>query len=469
MGRRKKKPFSDVEITGIAHKGKAVGRAPTGEVLFIEGGVPGDRAEVLGLRKKKGVWQGIVKEITRPSPQRQAPFCKHFDDCGGCKWQHFSYEGQLEHKQKSVVDAMRRIGKLPDAEIRPILAAPQTTAYRNKMEYSFSAKRWITEKEIEQGGDIDGRFALGLHRPGAFDKIVDLDRCWLQAEPGNAIRNAVKTFAIQQGWSFYDPREQTGWLRALVLRNNEEGQWMLMLVAAERREEKINQLFAHLQAEFDVITSYYFMCNPKKNDALQDLEAEHWSGEEYLRLQLGAVSYDLGPKSFFQTNTQQARNLYDQVIEFADLQGHETVYDLYCGIGSIGLYLAGRAGRVVGIDIIEEAIEDARKNAARHPDRPMQFFAGDVKELLQPDFTRQYGAPDIVITDPPRAGMHEDVIAYLLKERPARIVYVSCNPATQARDCARLSELYDIPFVQPVDMFPHTSHVESIAQLNRKI
>ena len=468
MGRRKKKPFSDVEITGIAHKGKAVGRAPSGEVIFVEGGVPGDRADVLGLRKKKGVWQGIVQEITKPSSQRQEPFCQHFEDCGGCKWQHFAYAGQIEHKEKSVSDAMRRIAGLTDTEIRPILPAPQTTAYRNKMEYSFSAKRWITEAEIEQGGEIDGRYALGLHRPGAFDKIVDLEKCWLQAEPGNAIRNAVKAFAIEQGWSFYDAREQTGWLRALVLRNNEEGQWMLTLVASERRADDIDALFSHLQANFPAIISYNFMLNAKKNDSLQDLEAEHWSGDEYLRITLGEVSYDLGPKSFFQTNTRQAQNLYDLVIEFADLQGHENVYDLYCGIGSIGLYLAEQAGRVVGIDIVEEAISDAKKNAARHPDRPMEFFAGDVKDILKPEFTKKYGAPDLVITDPPRAGMHEDVINYLLEVRPPRIVYVSCNPATQARDCARLAEVYDIPVVQPVDMFPHTSHVESIARLNRK-
>lgn len=468
MGRRKKKPFSDVDITGIAHKGKSVGRAPSGEVVFVDGGVPGDRAEVLGLRKKKGVWQGIVQEITSPSPQRKEPFCQHFEDCGGCKWQHFSYAGQIEHKEKSVVDAMRRIAGLHDTKIRPILPAPQTTAYRNKMEYSFSAKRWITEAEIAEGGDIDGRFALGLHRPGAFDKIVDLEECWLQAEPGNSIRNAVKAYAVDQGWSFYDAREQTGWLRALVLRNNEEGQWMLTLVASERREEEIQSLFERLQSQFPAITSYYFMLNAKKNDSLQDLEAEHWMGNEYLRIQLGEVNYDLGPKSFFQTNTRQAKNLYDLVVEFAGLKGDETVYDLYCGIGSIGLYLAGQARRVVGIDIIEEAIADARKNAARHPDRPMQFFAGDVKDVLQPDFAHTYGSPDIVITDPPRAGMHEDVIAFLLEVRPPRIVYVSCNPATQARDCARLAEAYEIPYVQPVDMFPHTSHVESIARLNRK-
>ncbi len=468
MGRRKKKLFEKVEVTGIADKGKAVGRSSEGEVIFIEGAVPGDTADILGLRKKKGVWQGILQTMIQPSEQRTEPFCQHFEDCGGCKWQHFDYSGQIQHKQKTVEDALRRIGHLEDTVVLPIVPSPSTVYYRNKMEYSFSAKRWIPEAEIAEGGDIDGRFALGLHRPGAFDKIVDLQECWLQPEPGNGIRNSVKAFAVEQEWSFYDPRAQTGWLRALVLRNNEEGEWMLTLVAAERRKEDIQLLFDHLAGQFPEITSFYFMLNDKKNDSLQDLDAEHWAGNKRLRLKLGQVDYDLGPKSFFQTNTQQAKNLYDKVVECAEFSGDEIVYDLYCGIGSIGLFVAPHCREVIGIDIVEEAIADARENAARYPERPMQFFAGDAKDVLRPDFAERYGRADVVITDPPRAGMHEDVVQFLLELRPKKIVYVSCNPATQARDLARLNDAYHIPTVQPVDMFPHTHHVESIAVLNRK-
>ena len=466
MGRRKRKPFPELHIHGIADRGKSVGRTAEGEVVFVEGAVPGDTVHALGLRKKKGVWQANVEEILQASPHRIKPICAHFEDCGGCKWQHFDYAGQLQHKEQTVKDAILRIGKLPDTEVRPILGSEAIFHYRNKMEYSFSKFRWLTEEEIQSDDEnLDREHALGLHRPGSFDKIVDLEFCHLQAEPGNAIRNMVKTLAVQEGWTFYDPRAQKGWLRALVLRNNEKGAFMLCLVASERKEEEIQWLFDQLSGRFPEITSFYFMLNQKKNDSLADLKAELWQGDEYLQISIGDCQYELGPKSFFQTNTRQAKTLYDQVIQMAELKGEETVYDLYTGIGSIALYLAGACKKVVGIEEIPEAVEDAKRNAARNDHQDLTFYAGDVRAVLDPAFAERHGAPDIVVTDPPRAGMHEDVVRFLLELKAPKIVYVSCNPATQARDLKLLSEAYDVPAVQPVDMFPHTHHIESVAIL----
>jgi 23S rRNA (uracil1939-C5)-methyltransferase len=468
MGRRKRKLFQNVEIIDIADKGKAVGRDEKGEVIFVDGAVPGDVLDVMGLRKKKGVWQGIPHEFKKESPERQQAQCEHFEDCGGCKWQHFEYKGQIRYKEQSVRDAVRRIGKLEQTNILPIIGAPKIFHYRNKMEYSFSRHRWITEAEVQSGEEVDGRNALGLHRPGSWDKIVDLHYCHLQQEPGNTIRNEVKSFAIEQGWSFYDPRAQEGWLRALILRNNEEGEFMLTLVASERKEEQINELYDHLKDRFEAITSLYFIKNDKKNDSVADLDAEHWWGEEYLDMKIGDIHYKLGPKSFFQTNTQQAKNLYDKVIEMADFQGHENVYDLYTGIGSIALYVAPHVEKVVGIEEIEEAVADAQRNVQLNDEDRIQFYAGDVRDLLKAEFAREHGKPDVVITDPPRAGMHQDVVDMLLELESPKIVYVSCNPATQARDLNLLSKKYEIPKVQPVDMFPHTHHIEAVAQLKLK-
>lgn len=455
-----------MQIHGIADRGKAVGRTAEGEVVFVEGAVPGDTVNAIGLRKKKGVWQGNVEEILQASPHRIKPVCDHFNDCGGCKWQHFDYAGQIQHKEQIVRDAILRIGKLPDTEVRPILGSEKIFHYRNKMEYSFSKYRWLTEDEIQsEDEDLDRENALGLHRPGSFDKIVDLEFCHLQAEPGNAIRNKVKALAVQEGWTFYDPRAQKGWLRALVLRNNEKGAFMLTLVASERKEEEIRWLFDQLESSFPEITSFYFMLNQKKNDSLADLKAELWKGDEYLQIAIGDCQYQLGPKSFFQTNTRQAKTLYDQVIQMAELKGEETVYDLYTGIGSIALYLASACKKVVGIEEIPEAVEDAKRNAAQNDEHDLTFYAGDVRAVLDPAFAERHGAPDVVVTDPPRAGMHEEVVRFLLELKAPKIVYVSCNPATQARDLQLLSEAYNVPAVQPVDMFPHTHHIESVAIL----
>jgi len=470
MGRKKKrKVLHKVHFTGIADKGKTVGRDEEGRVVFVDRGpVPGDVADVLVLRKRKGVMRGKVLEFHELSDDRVEPFCEHFGVCGGCKWQHLSYEAQLRHKHQVVADALLRIGKLDIGEFRPIMGSEQTTYYRNKMEFSFSNRRWLTAEELNDPEvDMEAN-VLGLHAPGAFDKVIDITQCWLQPDPSNHLRNTARDLAQEQNLSFYDARKHEGFLRNMMLRVADTGEVLLLVAFGEDDPERYRPFLDGLLQRVDGITSLYYCINTKVNDFLLDLPLQLYHGEGYVEDKLGEVRFRIGPKSFFQTNTRQARRLYDVVVEFADLQGTDNVYDLYTGIGSIALYVAGQAGQVVGIEEIEAATADAQENARINEIDNAVFYAGDVKNILTADFAERHGKPDVLITDPPRAGMHPEVVAMLLQLEAPRMVYVSCNPATQARDMNLLAQKYRVVKVQPVDMFPHTHHIENVALLELK-
>ncbi|NRB50935.1 MAG: 23S rRNA (uracil(1939)-C(5))-methyltransferase RlmD [Saprospiraceae bacterium] len=468
MGRRKKpRLVKDVAFTGFADKGKSVGRDEEGRVIFVEEVVPGDVADVLVLRKRKGTFQGVAQQISTYSPDRVDPVCEHFGVCGGCKWQHLSYEAQLRHKQKVVEDAMRRIGKIDTTCLEPIVGGASTTYYRNKLEFAFSNRRWLTKEEIDT--DISNQAdVLGFHRAGAFDKVVDIQHCWLQGEPSNQIRNRIREMAHARGDSFYDLKANTGFLRHLLIRVTSIGEVLVILSFGEDNPKKIEAFLAEVLVEFPSITTLTYCVNTKLNDYIFDLDMICFHGKGYIEEQLGHVRFKIGPKSFFQTNTQQAKVLYDTVIEFADLQGTENVYDLYTGIGSIALYVAQQCGQVVGIEEISAAIVDAEENASLNKIDNAIFYAGDVKDILTTEFAEKHGKPDLLITDPPRAGMHPKVVEMLKELAAPRIVYVSCNPATQARDLQLLESSYTVRKIRPVDMFPHTHHIESVALLELK-
>lgn len=451
----------------MADKGKAVGRYED-QVIFVDGAVPGDVVDVLVLKRKKGFLNGRTINFHTYSPDRIDPLCEHFGVCGGCKWQHLAYETQLSHKQQTVKDALERIGKIDTADMKPIMGCESTEFYRNKLEFSFSASRWITEEEAESGEPIDDRRALGFHRPRAFDKIVDVNTCHLQPDPSNAIRNAVREYSKKNDLEFFNIREQTGFLRQLFIRVSSLGEVMVILSVFHEDVEKREGLLQFLADQFPQITSLMYVINFKKNDTIFDLEIENFAGNDHIIDRLGHVQFKIGPKSFFQTNTKQAERLYEVVREMANLQGHENVYDLYTGIGSIACYVADQCASITGIEEIEAAIQDAHKNAALNEIENARFYAGDVKDILTDGFIEEHGKPDLVITDPPRAGMHKDVVQTLIQLAAPRLVYVSCNPATQARDLALLGELYAVDAIQPVDMFPHTHHIENVVALSLK-
>lgn len=465
MGRRKKpKIYTNVTFTGIADKGRAVGRDAEGKVIFADGAAPGDVADVLVKRKKKGVLMGTAQEIKSYSPDRTEPVCEHFGLCGGCKWQHLSYEAQAREKEKVVRDALSRIGKVEVEAFLPIHAAEKTTFYRNKLEFSFSNKRWLTREEIDSG-ITNKEDVLGFHRSGAFDKVIDIEKCWLQPDPSNALRNGIKEIALEQGLSFHDAKAHEGFMRQVMFRVTTAGE-ILVLFSFHKDDPGLYQpLMDAVIARFPQITTVCYCINTKVNDFLYDLDMHTYAGKGYVEEQLGEVRFNVGPKSFFQTNTFQAKVLYDTVVEFADLQGDENVYDLYTGIGSIALYIAHACRQVVGIEEIPEAIADAEVNAGLNDISNAVFYAGDVKDILTTAFAQQHGKPDLLITDPPRAGMHPKVLDMLLELAAPRMVYVSCNPATQARDLQLLSEKYRVVKAQPVDMFPHTHHIENVALL----
>lgn len=467
MGRsRKPQLIPAVTFTGIADKGRAVGRTAEGQVVFAEGPVPGDVADVLVTRRKKGVLMGVAKEMRQYSPERTEPFCQHFWQCGGCKWQHLSYEAQTRYKQQIVHDALSRIGKVEVAALLPIRAAQESTHYRNKMEFSFSNKRWLTPEEINT--EISNKAdVLGFHPAGAFDKVIDISECWLQPAPSNRLRNGIQALAIAQGLSFHDAKAHEGFLRQVMFRITTLGE-VLVLFSFHRDQPKLYRPFLDaVLAAFPEITTLCYCINTKLNDFMYDLDMHTYAGKGHVEERLGELRFKVGPKSFFQTNTHQAKVLYDTVVELADLQGHENVYDLYTGIGSIGLYVASACRQVVGIEEIPEAIEDAKENAKLNGIGNALFYAGDVKNILTAEFAEKHGPPDLLITDPPRAGMHAKVVEMLLQLKAPRIVYVSCNPATQARDVQLLSEQYRVTKAQPVDMFPHTHHIENVALLER--
>lgn len=482
MKKRKHEIWESVRMESFAAEGNGLAHVD-GKVLFVPMAVPGDVADIKILRIKKSYTEGVVHRLVEPSPLRVAPFCSHFGMCGGCSWQHVPYEKQLGFKQQQVFDQLSRIGKLELPTLQPILGSENTQGYRNKLEFTFSDKGWIPFEELPvaqqtalQAGDAEPfpRFpALGFHVRKRFDRILDLETCHLQPEPSNEIRHAVKQYALEKGLSFFDVRRQTGFLRTLMVRTTSCGKTMVVVIFAHDNPENGEDasareaLLDHLQATFPQIHSLYYMLNPKKNDSLSDLEAFHYAGSPYLTETMDGLEFRIGPKSFYQTNTLQAARLYSKVLELAALQGHETVYDLYTGTGTIALYLARHCKQVTGIEYIPEAIEDAQANAQANGADNVAFFAGDIKDVLTPEFMERQGKPHVVVLDPPRAGVHPDILNVLLEMAPQRMVYVSCNPSTQARDLALLQPLYTIQHVQPLDMFPHTHHIENIVVIER--
>ena len=465
MGRRKQ-ILQDVSIIDIADKGHAIGKTPQGEIVILYGGtVPGDVVNMRVAKKKKGLKHGYVLEVTQLSEDRVAHQCSSFGTCGGCKWQNLDYSKQVHLKENAVRQVIQRIAKDDPDKVENIRAASEIYEYRNKLEYTFSTKRWLTQEEIESGEDFSQRAGLGFHIAGAFDKVLDIDKCHLQEDLTNQIRNTLRDLAQEHQWSFYDIRGNHGLLRNIIVRNSTLGEWMVTMIFGEKNEEAIEQVMSTLVSTFPNITSWHYIVNTKANSSFIDLPSIHYNGATHIKEKLGEVTYRISPKSFFQTNSHQAKTLYDTALSLCDLEASDVVYDLYTGTGSIALYLAKSCKKVVGIEIIEEAIQDAKINSELNNIDNATFLVGDVKDLLDVEFHKRHGRPDLVITDPPRAGMHEEVVQTLLMLEAPRIVYISCNPSTQARDILLLKEKYQLEKVVPVDMFPHTSHIESVALL----
>jgi 23S rRNA (uracil1939-C5)-methyltransferase len=460
----KKRFFEDVAIVDIAEEGKGVGKADD-FVIFVDKGVPGDIADIDVYRSKKNFGEGRIANLKHASEYRTQPFCEHFGTCGGCKWQHMTYDAQLKFKQKSVADALTRIAKIDVAGMLPIIPSPADKYYRNKLEYTFSNKRWLNDGENRTDEVLNIMNALGFHIPGRFDKILDINHCWLQAEPSNSLRNSIREFVIQNGYSFYDLKGHSGALRNLIVRTSSTGETMVIVVFAYADEDEVTKLMNFIDKEFPEITSLLYIINQKKNDTIFDQEVIAWKGPEYIYEEMNGIKFRIGPKSFYQTNSIQALRLYEIARDFADFKGDELVYDLYTGAGTIANFIAGNVREVVGIEYVPTAIEDAKINSAINNIGNTKFFAGDMKDVLAPAFVAEHGKPDVIITDPPRAGMHPDVVNRLMEIEAQKIVYVSCNAATQARDLLVLKEKYDITKIQPVDMFPHTQHVENVALL----
>jgi 23S rRNA (uracil1939-C5)-methyltransferase len=468
VGRKGALPLLErVKITDIAAEGNALARVEN-MVVFVPMLIPGDVVDIQVIRKRKKFMEGRVVRFHEYSSDRIEPRCSHFGTCGGCKWQHLPYKLQLQHKANQVKDNLIRIGRIDTPDLKPIIGSDDEYLYRNKLEYTFSNRRWFTKEEIESGKEFEKENALGFHIPGLFDKVLDIDVCHLQPEPTNIIRKAVREYAISHGLEFFDLREQKGFLRNLIVRNTLTGEVMVIVVFFHEDAQKRKDLLDFLASGFPMITSLYYVINPKKNDSLNDQNPVLYSGQEHITEEMGGLRFRIGPKSFSQTNTKQALKLYDITRQFAGLTGKETVYDLYTGTGTIANFVAASAKKVIGIEYVEEAVRDAEINSSLNNIHNTFFFAGDMKEILTDEFMNSNGRPDVIITDPPRAGMHEDVVKTILRAQPAGIVYVSCNAATQARDILLLSGSYRVVRVQPVDMFPHTHHVENVALLTRK-
>lgn len=466
--KRKDLPLLEgVEITDVAAEGNSIAK-PDDMVVFIPFGAPGDIADIKIDRKKRNYAEGHIERLVHPSNMRVEPRCEHFTICGGCRWQHLPYSFQLECKQKQVKDCLERIAKIPFPEITPILGSEQIWEYRNKMEYTFSDKMWLTFDQMRSGEEFPDRRAAGFHIPGAFDKVLDINRCHLQDDLGNRLRLFVKDFGKEHGYSFYNLRENRGFLRTLMIRIASTGDVMAVMSVGEDEREKIDTLMKAIADRFPEVTSLFYVVNTKVNDTIADLDIITYKGNDYIEEEMEGLRFRVGPKSFYQTNSRQAYRLYSVARDFAALTGNELVYDLYTGTGTIACFLARNARHVVGIEYVPDAIEDAKINAAANGLGNTEFYAGDMKDVLTAGFIAEHGHPDVMIVDPPRAGMHEDVVKVILDAGPDRIVYVSCNPATQARDLAMLHEKYDITAVQPVDMFPHTQHVENVVALTKR-
>ncbi len=458
--------FENVSIVDIAEEGKGVGKA-NDFVLFVDKAIPGDIADVQVYRKKKNFAEGKITQLKQASEYRTEPFCEHFGTCGGCKWQHMTYDAQLKFKQKTVEGALSHLAKIDVSGILPIVPSPADRYYRNKLEYTFSNKRWLNDGENRDGHQPD-MDALGFHIPGRFDKILDVTHCYLQADPSNDIRNSIREFAKQQGISFYDLRAHSGALRNLIIRTSSTGELMVIVVFAYASEEEINSLIDFIDGGFPQITSLLYIINQKKNDTIFDQEVIACRGPEYIHEEMNGIRFRIGPKSFYQTNSIQALKLYEITRDFAGFKGDELVYDMYTGAGTIANFIAGQVKQVIGVEYVPSSIEDAKINSAINDITNTKFYAGDMKDVLNADFVAEHGKPDVIITDPPRAGMHPDVVNRLMEIEADRIVYVSCNPATQARDLLVLKEKYEIVKIQPVDMFPHTQHVENVVLLKLK-
>jgi 23S rRNA (uracil1939-C5)-methyltransferase len=487
---KKKIILPGILVTDYAAEGKALAKLD-GKVLFISGAVPGDVADIFITKNKKDWAEGRVETITEYSNERIIPFCRHFGICGGCKWQMLPYAKQLQYKQQETVQNLKRIGKVPLPEIMPIIGADDDKHYRNKLEFTFSNKRYLLPGEMDSIDSHENRVgeeentlpsaeskaphsggwgvgALGFHVPRLFDKIIDIHECYLMDDVNNTIRNTTRDFALQNGFSFYDVRQHTGWLRNIVIRYCTTGELMVNMVLNYEDETARKKLLDHLLQQVPSITTLLFTINPKWNDSIYDLTPQVYFGKGYALEKLEDFTFKISPKSFFQTNTKQAEKLYRVTRDFAGLTGSEVVYDLYCGTGSIGIFVSQQARKIIGVEVIEEAIEDAKQNAALNNITHAEFFAGDVIKICNDDFFAKHGKPDVIITDPPRAGMHDKLVNKLLEIAAPKIVYVSCNTATQARDIALLSEKYTVEKIQPVDMFPHTHHIECVVLLQLK-
>lgn len=469
MSRKKKvlPLIEDVEIIDIAAEGKAV--AKVGDlVVFIPYVVPGDVIDLQITRKKNKYAEGRPARFVSYSDNRTEAFCEHFGVCGGCKWQILPYPEQLRYKHKQVMDNLTRIGKIELPDSMPILGSEKTTFYRNKLEFTFSNKKWLTQEQIESQESFDNMNGLGFHIPGMFDKVLDINKCWLQDDISNRIRNFVRQYCFQKGYTFFDLRNRGGLMRTLIVRTSTTGELMLIVVFYENDRSKREDLLDAIAQEFPQITSLLYIINEKANDTITDQTVVTWKGNDFIFEEMEGLKFKIGPKSFYQTNSEQAYNLYKIARDYAGLTGNELVYDLYTGTGTIANFVARQSSKVIGIEYVEDAIEDAKFNSENNGIDNTLFFAGDMKDILTQEFINEYGRPDVIITDPPRAGMHEDVISAILFAEPQRIVYVSCNPATQARDLSLLDEKYKVTQVQPVDMFPHTHHVENVVLLEKR-
>ena len=470
MKRKKKQPVANIRIDAYAAEGKSIAHLEEGKVLFVEGAIPDDVVNVRITKEKKSWAEGKIMELVQPSPDRVEPFCPHFGVCGGCKWQMLPYELQLKFKQQQVYDQLHRIGQVALPELEPIIGSPHQRYYRNKLEFTFCTKKYRTDAEIKaaDGAPFPEEPALGFHAPGLFDKVVPIHTCYLQPEPTNLLLDTLRRYTEARQLPYYDFRAQQGWLRNVVIRVARTGEVLINMVFKYEDKKEREQLLDHLLEQIPGITTLHYTINPKLNDSIHDLEVHTYSGKGYIEETLEDFRFKISPQSFFQTNTWQAEKLYEVTREFAGLTGNEVVYDLYCGTGSIGIFCSKGARKLIGIEAVDEAVKNARENAALNKLDNCTFYSGDVATICTDEFFAAHGRPDVIITDPPRAGMHEKLIQQLLRIRAPRVVYVSCNPATQARDLQLLDEAYKVLRLQPVDMFPQTHHIENVALLELK-
>ena len=467
--KNKKKEFYNLEVFDAGAKGKSIAKAPDGKIVLLSDAVPGDVVDVQTLKKRKAYYEAKTVKFHRLSKDRIDAVCSHFGSCGGCKWQYMSYEKQLFFKQKEVVNNLQRIGKLNLPEISPILGAKKPYFYRNKMEFSFSNNRWLSQEEIQSKAVIENRNALGFHIPGMWDKILDIDKCWLQAEPSNNIRNALKAYATEQNITFFDLKKQTGALRNLMIRSSSTAEVMVLVQFYKATLEQIQRVMNFLKISFTEITSLLYVVNSKGNDTIFDQKVICYHGRDHIFEQMEGLRFKINAKSFYQTNSEQAYKLYKITRNFAALKGTETVYDLYTGTGTIAQFIAKNAKKVIGLEAVADAIEAAKENAKNNQIENVDFFAGDMKNIFNDSFIAANGHPDVIITDPPRNGMHKDVVQQILKIAPSKLVYVSCNSATQARDIQIMDKAYKIIKTQAIDMFPQTHHVENVVLLEKRI